>query len=121
MDLAFNWKAVSVLMTLFLSWSGALFWIIKWLLDRYQRHIDQRFEGLERRALEERRRWEATDRAILELRAELPQQYVQREDWIRFSGQIDSKLDRLHAQQAEIAQWLSREDGRRKGEHHARG
>ncbi len=34
---------------------------------------------------------------LLKLRAELPNEYVRREDWIRFSGTIDAKLDTLNA------------------------
>jgi hypothetical protein len=35
----------------------------------------------------------AVDRDVLLLRAELPRNYVQREDWIRFGTTIDTKLD----------------------------
>lgn len=109
-------KWVGIVVTLFLAWSGMLFWTIKWLLDRYQRHIDQRFTALENGQGQRSEDVDKLQRELLELRAELPQQYVQREDWIRFSGQLDHKLDRLNAQQADIREWLSREAGRRKGE-----
>ena len=36
------------------------------------------------------------EKAILRLRADLPNEYVRREDWIRFSGLIDTKMDRLN-------------------------
>lgn len=113
-DLNPDWFGEAV--TLFLAWSGLLFWLIKWLLDRYQRHIDQRFTDLEEGQGKRSQDVDQLQRELLELRAELPQQYVQREDWIRFSGQLDHKLDRLHAQQADIREWLSREVGRRKGD-----
>lgn len=36
------------------------------------------------------------EKRILRLRADLPNEYVRREDWIRFSSLIDTKLDRLN-------------------------
>jgi hypothetical protein len=37
------------------------------------------------------------EREVELLNRSLPLEYVRREDWIRFSSSIDSKLDRLHA------------------------
>ena len=35
------------------------------------------------------------EKDLLKLQAELPREYVRREDWIRFSSSIDAKLDHL--------------------------
>ncbi len=35
------------------------------------------------------------ENAIIELRVNLPLEYVRREDWIRFSGTLDAKLDAM--------------------------
>jgi hypothetical protein len=57
--------------------------------------IDQRFARLDDdlRKLEEAAH--ENEKGLLRLRADLPNEYVRREDWIRFSGVIDSKLDAL--------------------------
>jgi hypothetical protein len=77
--------------------TGLFFWSFKWLLDRYHDRMDQRFTALEEK---EDARFSAIaklERELMELRAELPQKYVQREDWIRFGSMIDAKLDTLRA------------------------
>jgi hypothetical protein len=82
--------------------------LIKIAVTQFQRNLDVRFSQLEaarvegRRALDERftsmdesqRRFE---RELLELKAELPRQYVLRDDQIRRDTIIDAKLDALNA------------------------
>ena len=41
------------------------------------------------------RRWQEIERGLFELRASMPLEYVRREDWIRFSGTLDAKLDAM--------------------------
>jgi hypothetical protein len=57
---------------------------IQWLLKRRE---DQR----------ERDSSRVTDleNALTELRVSMPLEYVRREDWIRFSGTLDAKLDAM--------------------------
>jgi hypothetical protein len=58
---------------------------LKWLLDR------QRADLLRAEAA----RASELVRDFYELRAQLPIEYVRREDWIRFSGTLDAKLDAM--------------------------
>lgn len=99
-------RVVAILVTLGLAWSGFLIGIIKWLLGRNQAHIDKRFESLERGRDAEQKRWEKAreieqkewqriERELLDFKAELPLQYVRREDNIRQEVVINSKLDAL--------------------------
>ena len=99
---AIDWRIVSVLLGMVTAWSAVLFWAVKWLLDRYQQHMDQRFEMLLASTSEEAQEWQRVERDLLTLRAELPQHYVRREDWIRFSSVIDAKLDALRAEQSVV-------------------
>lgn len=48
------------------------------------------------------------ERDVLRLRADLPSNYVQRDDWIRFSGSLDTKLDWLREKQDETRQLVTR-------------
>jgi len=74
-----------------------------WALSRVVlRGMDSRFDMQDakfRTLGEDMRRLESSghenEKALLRLRADLPNQYVRREDWIRFSGLIDTKMDRL--------------------------
>lgn len=56
--------------------------------DENKTHWDDKFRQVETLS-------RANEMSVLKLRAELPNDYVRREDWIRFSGTIDSKLDSL--------------------------
>jgi hypothetical protein len=80
-----------------LEWGNAAGWVaafiaflavnastIQWLLKRRdeQRQRDSsRVDELEKQ--------------MVELRVNLPLEYVRREDWIRFSGTLDAKLDAM--------------------------
>ncbi|HYE35470.1 hypothetical protein [Methylocaldum sp.] len=60
-----------------------------------QKHWDTKFAVLETAAANENRKWQQVERELLQLKAELPRTYVQREDWIRFAAVIDAKQDAL--------------------------
>jgi len=74
---------------------GLFFWAVKWLLDRYHAQLDLRFISIERQEAQRGRELAQVEKDLLMLRAELPEKYVQRNDWIRFSAVIDAKLDSL--------------------------
>ena len=38
------------------------------------------------------------EREVMRLKAQLPLEYVRREDWIRFSSTLDAKLDAMRAE-----------------------
>ncbi len=84
------WEIIGAVGALLAVLSGLFWWATKWLLDRYHQDITRRFEevaGAQHRL----------ERDVLQLRAELPEKYVRREDWIRFASVIDAKLDALRA------------------------
>ncbi|OIO57333.1 MAG: hypothetical protein COX57_02150 [Alphaproteobacteria bacterium CG_4_10_14_0_2_um_filter_63_37] len=83
------------LVTLIALWSGVLFWAVKWLLDRYVKHIDGKLDGIQKANREGGDKIDRVEKDLLKLQAELPREYVRREDWIRFSSSIDAKLDHL--------------------------
>ena len=86
-----------------MEWSNATGWIaafiaflavnastIQWLLKRRdEQHLrdSERVDDLEKQ--------------IIELRVNLPLEYVRREDWIRFSGTLDAKLDAMREEMRE--------------------
>jgi hypothetical protein len=68
----------------------------------FEKHLDDKFDILQAR-LEQIERKEGdngkevakVERKLMELRAELPEKYVRREDYIRGQSLIESKLDGL--------------------------
>ena len=76
---------------LLLAFLGALAGTGRWLLNQFQRRIDDRFSLL----AEDTKQWRAIERDLLMLRAELPQHYVRREDYIRGQSVLEAKMDSL--------------------------
>lgn len=90
------------LVLLLISFFGACAWAFKLLLGQTQRHLDDRFsnvsvrlDGIEVANKEEAAQWARVERELMELKAELPINYVRREDYIRGQSIIEAKLDGL--------------------------
>lgn len=58
---------------------------------------DSRFDELRQASANEAQNWHRVERDLLSLRAELPREYMRREDHIRFETTINAKLDALNA------------------------
>jgi hypothetical protein len=84
------WHVISLALGL----AGAFTGLGKLLLLQFQRQMDERFGTLS----EESKGWRETDRSILELRAELAERYVRREDYIRGQTVIEAKLDAISSE-----------------------
>ena len=78
---------------LFIAMLGGFAGIGKWLLGQFQRRIDDRFALL----AEDTKQWRHLERDLLSLRAELPQHYVRREDYIRGQSVLEAKMDALYS------------------------
>ncbi len=79
-----SWEAAAAFLTAGLTLAGLNIGALRWILDRHQQVV-----------LRDSARWTEIERGLYELRARLPLEYVRREDWIRFSGTLDAKLDAM--------------------------
>ncbi len=102
------------LITLLLSFLGFLFAAGKLLLSQIDRRLNERFETIEKAREEGQSTWRQTfaqhldeerretdllrniEREFLHFQAELPLQYVRREDYVRGQSVIEAKLDALY-------------------------
>ena len=92
-----DWKSISVVVTVFLAWSGLLVGVIKILIERAIRVNDNRFERIESDLENEADERRELEREFGSLLADLPLKYVQREDWIRLATPtIEAKMDTLN-------------------------
>ena len=85
-----NWQALVAIATLVALNLAA----IQWLFNRHDSARAEnaiKLEHIETRAVE-------IEKDVLRLRAELPLDYVRREDWIRFSNTLEAKLDAMRAE-----------------------
>lgn len=102
------------LITLLISFLGFLFAAGKLLLSQIDRRLNERFETIEKAREEGQATWRQTftqhldeerretdllrniEREFLRFQAELPLQYVRREDYVRGQSVIEAKLDALY-------------------------
>ncbi|HVA39169.1 MAG TPA: hypothetical protein VNF49_00775 [Candidatus Binataceae bacterium] len=79
-----SWDTVAAFVAAGLTLAGLNLGVLRWLLERHQQAV-----------MRDSARWTDIERGLYELRASLPLEYVRREDWIRFSGTLDAKLDAM--------------------------
>lgn len=87
--------SASVAVTLVIAFLGLVFAFGKILLGQFEKRMDERLQATDKVIVEESRRITGLTTKVDNLMQLLPLEYVRREDWIRFSAQIDTKLDRL--------------------------
>lgn len=92
------WQLVLLLVTFL----GACAGVGKLLLAQTQQHIESqiktlsdRLQGIEDANVREVGQWQRVERELMKLQAELPLNYVRREDYIRGQSVIEAKLDSL--------------------------
>ena len=90
------------LLGLLLSGLGALWGVVKMAAAQAQRHQDAahlqlvaRLESIEQASRAEAGNWQRVEREILQLKAELPLNYVRREDYVQSTATIMAKLDAI--------------------------
>jgi hypothetical protein len=90
-------QTTAVVAALLASWGALVLWAVKSMLDRQARHIDSRFDEMAVERRKEEARVGRLERELLELKAELPRDYVRREDAIRNETAFHAKLDAISA------------------------
>lgn len=57
-----------------------------------------RLDSMEKSSKDEAEKWQRIERELLQMKADMPLQYVRREDYIRGQSVIEAKLDAVAAQ-----------------------
>jgi hypothetical protein len=74
---------------------GAFWGLGKMMLSQSQRHIDEKFAAMAETLKQQDQGTRRLERELLELRAELPREYVRREDHNRVIGAIQVSIDNV--------------------------
>lgn len=108
-----SWHLITFLAGLLVTFLGFAFGFAKVLLSQVERRLDERFSAqetsraeaqkiwtakfntLEQCAQNEAREWQRIERDILTMKADMPLNYVRREDYIRNQTIIEAKIDGL--------------------------
>ena len=77
--------------TILIALIGSFWMLLSLLFKQFEQRIEKQFEAIEADAKE----WSRIEKDFLHFKAELPNQYVRREDYIRNQTIIESKLDSL--------------------------
>lgn len=100
------WQLVGVLFAMVTFTNVAYLFALKWILQRHQAHLDEKLATTVK-AINDKLADVGTaggrtadrvvdvERQLNEMRLECARDYVRRDDWIRFGGAIDAKLDKL--------------------------
>jgi hypothetical protein len=95
-----GWDAIATFALAFVTLIGFNLGAIRWVLSAQARELHGRLETIKHEGTDFSH---GVERELLKLKAELPVEYVRREDWIRFSNTLEAKLDALRAElRAEI-------------------
>lgn len=86
-----QWQLIGFIVGLIAAWSGVIMVAIKVVVARSLGNLDERLSELKCIKDDQQR----LERAVMELKADLPLQYVRKEDFVRHEVVINAKLDRL--------------------------
>lgn len=93
-----SWQTVAVLATLIVANGAIVLFAVKTMLNDSKIHTDEKFNELEEKISGISTESIKIERQLLTFKADLPKEYVMRNDWIRFSSVIDAKQDGLGAE-----------------------
>jgi hypothetical protein len=68
---------------------------LRWLFERQESATAEQMASLKREGSDFSH---GVEREVMKLKAQLPLEYVRREDWIRFSSTLDAKLDAMRTE-----------------------
>lgn len=104
-----SWQTVGIMAALIAGHGAVILLAVKSMLENSKTHTDDKFTTLDKKISEEYAQLNdkisitnsessRIERQLLEFQADLPKEYVRRDDWIRFSSVIDAKQDSLGAE-----------------------
>ena len=91
------WEALGIAIAIVVAWTGVILWCVRTVIASQLEEVSSQLAGVRNSIDEEKAQWRRVEATLTTLQIELPQKYVQREDWIRFSSVIDAKQDRLQS------------------------
>lgn len=90
-----SWDAAGALAAALMTFMALNIGTLKWLFERNEGILDSQITSLKREGSDFSHE---VEREMLKLKAQLPLEYVRREDWIRFSSTLDAKFDAMRVE-----------------------
>ncbi|MCE5212122.1 MAG: hypothetical protein LLG40_11255 [Deltaproteobacteria bacterium] len=92
------WQIFLALLGIMSAWSAIIIVAVQFMISRAFKSFEKELSELKKT----KDSCSALERELLELKADLPAEYVRREDFIRFDVCINQKLDKLRDMISEI-------------------
>lgn len=89
------WQLVGFGLSLLSGFAAIIFTAGKLIAVQFERRMNERFDLIERKRESEAAGISALERDFMRFQAELPVQYVRREDYVRGQSIVEAKLDGL--------------------------
>ena len=90
-----DWQIFGAVAALVGVWTLLIFGVLKSMLTKSGKDIDDKVERAFARMTEQDKKTQELEKSILNLKADLPLNYIRKEDFIRHEVVINTKLDRL--------------------------
>jgi len=103
-----DWKTIGILVAMLTAFSGVVLLAVKVIVNASQKHIDNALVSLSEGIEKNNSEWQRIENDFLKFQAKLPEKYMARDDWIRFSNLIDAKQDALTANLMSVNATLER-------------
>ena len=87
-----SWDALATMAAALMAFIALNAGTLRWLFERHESVQAEQIASLKREGSDFSHEIE---REMMRLKAQLPLEYVRREDWIRFSSTLDAKLDAM--------------------------
>ena len=87
-----SWDALGTMAAALMTCIALNAGTLRWLFERHESAIAEQMAALKREGSDFSHE---VEREVMKLKAQLPLEYVRREDWIRFSSTLDAKLDAI--------------------------
>lgn len=89
------WQLIGFGLSLLSGFAGIIFTAGKLIASQFERRINERFDVIDRTRAAEAAFMSDLERDFMAFKADLPLQYVRREDYVRGQSIVEAKLDGL--------------------------
>jgi hypothetical protein len=90
-----TWDALATMAAALTAFIALNAGTLRWLFERHESATAEQMASLKREGSDFSHE---VERQMMKLKAQLPLEYVRREDWIRFSSTLDAKLDAMRTE-----------------------
>lgn len=92
------WQLITLATSVAIALSGGFAFLFRQLLRQFEGRLGAKFAALESQS----ENWHRVERDLMQLRIDLPRDYVRREDYIRNQTVIETKLDLVIERTAQL-------------------